>query len=120
MDLELAKFAFQVANALGTLAIGVWLYLERRNDKTNDRVQAAEVAIGKLDDDVSELLIKHGERLVTLESGVEHGPTHRDLGLLHKKINDVDGKVSTIGGQLTGIESNLRQIMGRIMAKGLP
>ena len=42
MDLENIKVWLQAINMLGTFALGVWLYLEKRSDKTNDRVGALE------------------------------------------------------------------------------
>lgn len=109
MDIENAKLAFQVLNALATLAIGVWLYLEKRSDKTNDRVTAVEEKQAEVDVDIA-----------ALRGRIDALPTHDHLGDVFEKINGVDTKVSGIDGRLEGIESTLRQLLNRIMERGLP
>lgn len=116
MDLELIKTALMVINMLGTFGIGVWLYLEKRNDKTNAR-------IGRVEDDLGELRATqcalHSRQLARLEEGAEHGPTRHDLGQLHEKVNAVRDDVSTLRGRLEGIDTNVRMILARITEKGL-
>jgi len=71
MDLELAKFLFQVLTFLMTGGIGVYVYLSNKNKVTNDR-------IGKLEDDLDAKLDGHIERIVALEAKAESSLTHDD------------------------------------------
>ena len=113
MDLETAKFLLQVLEFVVVGSCSVYVYIANKNRVTNERVSKMETGL--------ELKIDgHGERLSHLEAHIEQAPNHSDLGDLYEKVGTVDLKVSDIGGRLTGIEANLRQIMGRIMQKGLP
>lgn len=113
MDIETAKLLFQVLQFVITGAIGIYVYLTAKNRVTNER-------IGKLEKDLDEKLDDHGERIARLEAHVERAVTHDDLGKVYGTIKGVDGKVSAIGGQLTGIDATLRQIVARIISKGMP
>lgn len=123
MDIESAKFLFQIAQFLATLGLAFYVHLTNKDKVTNDRITALETNVNtkiqKLDDDVEERLKKHGEDIARLEESEEHGPTHHDLGKLHEKVNSVDRQVGAISGQLAGVESNVRQIMNRVLEKGL-
>jgi len=112
MDLELAKFLFQVLTFLMTGGIGIYVYLSNKDRVTNDR-------IGKLEDDLDEKLAGHAERISKLESHIEAAPTHGHLGDLYGKIHAVDTKVSSQGGKLESIDATLRMILSRITEKGM-
>lgn len=96
MDLEIVKTALMVINMLGTLAIGTWLYLEKRSDKTNARI-----------DDAEKTLKGHATKLAKLEVGSENAPTHADLGDLHERISAVAEGVSELTGEFSGVRRTL-------------
>lgn len=107
MDLELAKFLFQVLTFLMTGGIGIYVYLSNKDKVTNDR-------IGKLEEDLDEKLDGHGERIASLESSAIR---HKDLAELHEKINSVSGDVKTLAGEFTGVR-NLLMMLNEYMVKG--
>lgn len=113
MDIETAKFLFQIAQFLLTCGVGFYVYMSNKNTVTNDRITGFQ-------NDVDDRLDQHGERIAKIESGCKFHPSHRDLGDLHIKINAVDGKVSTMSGKMEGIDANLRLILSRITERGLP
>ncbi len=112
MDMEVAKFLFQILQFVLTGGIGVYVYLTAKNRVTNER-------IGALEHDLDARLDDHGQRLAGLEKIVEFAPTHADMGRLHEKINGVRGDVSGVAGRLDGIDASLRQLTNIIMQKGL-
>lgn len=112
MDLDTAKFLLQMLEFLVVGACSVYVYIANKNRVTNERITEMETALeDKLDG--------HGERIAVLETRADSGPSHGDLSSIHDRITGVGNQVSDIGGRLAGIESNLRQIMGRIMEKGM-
>ena len=52
MDLETFKVWLQAINMLGTFALGIWLYLEKRSDKTNQRVTDLGAIVERVDKQV--------------------------------------------------------------------
>ncbi|MCZ7655542.1 MAG: hypothetical protein M5R42_16755 [Rhodocyclaceae bacterium] len=42
MDFEVIKTGLVVINMVGTFSIGAWLYIEKRSDKTNARIDTVE------------------------------------------------------------------------------
>lgn len=99
MDLEVIKTGLMVINMLGTFGIGVWLYLEKRNDKTNARIDTVEVT-----------LKNHGEQLAHLEAKADGAPTHDDLSALHEKVNKVGEGVKELAGEFKGVRNLLSTI----------
>lgn len=112
MDLELAKFLFQVLTFLMTGCIGIYVYLSNKDKVTNDR-------IGKLEDDLDAKLDGQTERIAKLETQVGGAPTHDHIGDLYEKVHAVDTKVSSQGGKLESIDATLRMILSRITEKGM-
>ena len=94
MDAETIKLWLQATNMMGTFALGVWLYLEKRGDKTNDRVSALACKVEQLDKDMS-----------SLEATLESSPTHQDLGALHERINAVAKGVDMLAGEFAGVKN---------------
>lgn len=109
MDFE-TRDLFQLINMVGTLTIGVWLYLEKRNDKTNARIDATDASIETMKDDVGEQLAEHGKQLAHLEAKAEGAPTHSDLGELHDRVNDALKAINTLSGEFSGVKAVLQLI----------
>ncbi len=108
-----------IVNAIGNLAIGAWLYLDRKSDKTNNRIDEIGTRVKELDGHIAEKLESQAGRISHLEAHAEDSPTHADLGELYGKLNSVDSKVSAQGGKLEGIDSTLRLILSRITERGM-
>lgn len=108
-----------IVNAVGNLAIGAWLYLDRKGDRTNARIDEVGARVTALDEHVADKLEAQGGRLAHLEAHAEEAPSHTDIGAIYDQIRIVDSKVSTQGGKLDGIESTLRMILSRITEKGM-
>lgn len=124
MDID-TKFIAQISlgitasNFVLTWGLALYMYLANKNKVTNERISSLETnmnaKIQKLDDDVTEELTEQGNRITSLEGGVEHGPTHHDLGLLHEKINDVDGQFKELRGEVRGVKNLLDTIHQHLM-----
>lgn len=110
MDLELAKFLFQVLTFLMTAAVGVYVYMSNKDKVTNDR-------IGKLEEDLDNKLDGHIERIVALETKAENSLTHNDLADIHEKINKIDSAISSLSGKFTGV-SNLLDTLHHYLLNG--
>lgn len=108
MDLDV-KTWLQAINMLGTFALGCWLYLEKRSDKTNERVT-------QLAEEVDEL----GKAVTGLKAGAESAPSHADLSRVYDSINELAEKVNQLVGESESQSQTLRQILNRIIEKGMP
>lgn len=109
-----------IVNAIGNLAIGAWLYMDRKNDRTNVRIDEIGGRVKALDSHIAEKLEAQSGRISHLEAHAEESPTHDDLGSLYDKVHSVDNKVSAQGGKIDSIESTVRMILSRITEKGMP
>lgn len=89
MSIESVDQLVPWASLLGNFAIGTWLYLERRNDKTNQRVTALSDRVEKLDKDV-----------VSLTTAAEGAPSHDDLSRLYTKIDDTNDTLRVISSEI--------------------
>lgn len=106
---ELFKLALQGINMVGTFALGVWLYLEKRSDKTNERVTELASKVDTMDKDVA-----------ALKASSESAPNHGDIAKVYEAINKLAGTVNQLVGENRGQSDTLRLILSRITEKGMP
>lgn len=99
MDTEAIKIALQATNMMGTFALGVWLYIERRGDKTNERVNDLGDKVESIDKDLTDI-----------KAVLRMSPTHTDLSKLYEKINTVDTSINTLAGEFNGLKNVLNLI----------
>lgn len=115
LDPEIFRNALLAINCIGTFL----MWLDRRADKTTERVDAAVKTVADLKAEAEQRLDDHSTRLARLEAATSKAPTHADLSDLHEKINSVAGTTREIQGELRGISDSLRLILGRITEKGM-
>jgi len=108
MDGETIKIWLQGINMLGTFALGVWLYLEKRSDKTNERVTDLAAKVEKLDKDVS-----------ALDATASAAPNHADLAKVYESIKSLAATVHQLVGENRGQSDVLRMILNQITQKGM-
>ena len=102
------RLGLQVVNMIGTLAIGAWVYIERRSDKTNDRVTSLATRVEATERDVS-----------ALQQTAEGAPSHADLAKVYESINSLAATVHVLVGENRGQSDTLRLILNQITQKGL-
>lgn len=107
MDIDLKTWLL-IINLVGEFSIGCWLYLERRNDKTNERVTELAGKVEQLDKDVS-----------SLNATTAGSPNHADLAKVYESINSLAATVHTLVGENRGQSDTLRLILNQITQKGL-
>ena len=112
MDLELAKFLFQVLTFLMTGGIGIYVYLSNKDKVTNDR-------IGKLEEDIDTKFDTYSERIAKLEATSETAPDHADISKVYDSINQLAATVNQLVGENRGQSDTLKLILNQITAKGM-
>jgi CII-binding regulator of phage lambda lysogenization HflD len=108
MIAELLNPWLDVLNALATGAIWVYLRIEKKNDRTNERIDALIKKIDELED-----------RAAHLEGASGSAVTHNDLSKIYQSINALSEKVNQLVGGSEAMNDVLRLIQARIMEKGL-
>lgn len=102
------KAWLQLLNMVGTFAIGAWMYLEKRNDKTNERITDLATKMETLDKDVS-----------ALKAASEIAPNHADLAKVYESVNQLSATVNQLVGENRGQSDTLRLILNQITQKGM-
>ena len=100
--------ALRAVNMIGTAALGVWFYLEKRSDKTNERVSALAQQVERMD-----------KGLTALQSNVAGSPNHADLAKVYESINSLAATVHQLVGENRGQTDTLRLILNQITQKGM-
>lgn len=119
MDPDTIKIWLQGINMVGTFALGVWLYLEKRSDKTNEKVEEIAEKVGSLDRDV-----------IGLKAGIDGAPNHDHLAKVYeaikaqgessnKQIESLAATVNQLVGENRGQSDTLRLILNQITQKGM-
>jgi len=82
---------------------GIWLYLDRRNDRTNLRISQLEERIdGRLD--------THTERLTRVETELTKQPTHDHLAEVYREIRKTSDAVATMAITLAAMQATLENV----------
>ena len=135
MDLPVITVWMAGISLVSNFATNIWVYLEKRNDKTNQRITALNEIVERIDKEVVGLqsacqscpIETLAERLGALEKDVsglqasaEQAPSHHDLDKVYEAVNDLSEKVDTLAGGFDAFSATLRQILNRIIEKGMP
>jgi len=106
MDYTAMDFWWKVFITIINLGIGAYLFWERNNNSTRNRIDSLETDVdGRLD--------KHGERITKLEGG----PTHGRIDEAHARITDVARAVSGMAGEMQGMKTVLNLIHDHLLNK---
>ena len=134
MDSESIKVWLQAINMLGTFALGVWLYLEKRSDKTNERVTELATSVEDINKDVIKIKsvcekcsldeviarVGHIETDISgLQAGAESAPDHSDIARVYESINKLAATVNQLVGENRGQSDTLRMILNKITERGM-
>ena len=108
MNASIAWLWLQVLNLICTAAIGVWRYIDHKNDKTNERINDLAARHEELDKTLREV-----------KSASGHSLRHDDLSKVYGRLNEMDGKLNQLVGEFRGSNDTLRLLLNRITEKGL-
>lgn len=86
----------------------IWDYVDKRNDKTNERIAALSGQVEELEREVAAL------RAETASS-----PSHADLAKVYDSINGLAATVNQLVGENRGQTDTLRLILNQITQKGM-
>lgn len=88
----------------------IWLYLDRKNDKTNQRISELETNIDKRLDGFS-------DRMTRVEVDLSNAPSHNDLGKIYDEIRKQSEAMSAISANVAAQASTLKSLndwIGRV------
>lgn len=97
-----------IISMLGHFSYTLYAYIERRGDKTNERIAALAAKVEQLDKDVGALAIT-----------VKSAPSHDNLGEVYESINKLAAMVHQLVGENRSQTDTLRLIQNQIMQKGM-
>lgn len=113
MDYTAADFWWKVLITVMNMGIGVYLFWERNNNAT-------KVRIDDLEEDVDKRLDDQGNRLMRVETQVEHLPQIADLEKLYERVGRIDQRTSHIEGEFREARRTLNLIHEYLMTKDKP
>lgn len=111
--LKLASTALGFINFLVTL--GLWLYV-----RSSDRHEKIDQRFAEMEANVDARLDSNGERLARLEERASRAPTHDDLGRIYERMNSIATAQAETKGALENINATMRQLVNRMIEKGMP
>ena len=122
MDYEHAKMWIDLGQFIITGMIGVYLWWERNNDRTQSRIEGLKEDVGarlkRLEIDSDTRMDDHSARLAKIETRVDQLPGHEHLGDLHDRINDMARGVNLLTGELSGVKTTLNLIHQHLLNGG--
>jgi phage shock protein A len=103
MDIGLFGEWLDVIYKIAMAAFGIWLYLDRRNDKTHLR-------ISQLEERIDNRLDGHSDRLTRVETALTNQPTHDHLAEIYREIRKVTDAVSAMSATLERVHERLDNV----------
>lgn len=91
---------FQIIHALITCAVGLHIRIMKREQISNEKLDAFEKSIGKR-------LALHDTRLSKVEAACMYGPTHKDLEKIYDRINGVSEQVNKLVGGVQALDNTV-------------
>ena len=85
-----------------------WDYIDKRNDKTNERITELTGKFDALEKDVA-----------ALDAVAGNAPTHSDLSKVYESVNTLAATVNQLVGENRGQSDTLRLILNQITQKGM-
>ena len=113
MDYTAADFWWKVLITVMNMAIGVYLFWERNNNATKNRIDT-------LEEDMDDRLDDHSGRLMRVETQVKHLPQVADLEKLYERVRTVDHTTTKMEGEFQEVRRTLGLIHSYLMTKGNP
>lgn len=80
-----------------------WMYLDRKNDKTNQRISS-------LEETLESRLDTHAERLTRIEVDLHNTPNHADLGKIYDEIRKQSETMANINAAVTAQAATMRSL----------
>lgn len=100
MSQETLRLLLTAGQFLLSCGIGVWLYFDRRNDRTNER-------LGQLSEGMDKRLDDHAARISALEAMQKSAVTHADLGRITSEVAATKSLLQSVKEQLDRIQTYL-------------
>lgn len=101
------KTILVVLNSLAIMANYLWTWMEKRSDKTNERIQMLEKALGEMKNEVT-----------AIKAHAETAPTHQDLSEVYGSINGLAASVNQLVGENRSQTALLNMIINKLTGKG--
>ncbi len=113
IDYTAMRFWFDVAQLTGTLAIGLYVWWDRRKKNNDKRFSDLEKKVVEHSASLGDMIAasekketdcdRRLQRITQLERDVHHLPSREELSDLSNKIGSLTEKLGTLDGRLTGI-----------------
>jgi hypothetical protein len=112
-SLKLANLVLGLVNFLIGIGLGVYVRNSNRHEKIDQR-------FAQLEANVDSRLDSNSDRLARLEERASRAPTHEDLGKIYERINAIAASQAESKGALDSINATMRQLVSRLIEKGIP
>lgn len=112
---ELVIGCIALFNVVMTLAVLVGNRSKAAASKLADMQTDVEAKLDALGTEVRSAVGSHSVRLERLDATFARMPSHADLATLYEQVNAVRDKVSSVQGELRGINDNLRLITAKLL-----
>ena len=103
MDISQISHWFDITYKGLTAIFVIWMFFDRKNDKTHGRITELEKRIdSRLD--------LHTDRLARIESDIENAIGVEDIKAIHKRIDEILKNTSKTEGQLEMLNTSVKSI----------
>lgn len=113
MDYSALDFWWKVSITIINMAIGLYLFWDRKNDATTKRIE-------KMEGEVDRRLDDHGGRLMRVETQVEHLPKVQDMEKLYDRVRTVDQRTGHMEGEFREVRRTLGLIHEYLLTRDKP
>ncbi len=110
MNYSEMKFWFDVAQTLLICVVGVMNWHMARQRATTE-------TINHLEHQIDNKLDEHAERLARVEQDVKHAPGHDDFKRVHQRLDNVNGELRELKGEVKAFRIALARVEQYLLEK---
>jgi len=118
MDLEAAKFVFNVLQFLLTGGIGIYVYISNKQRVTRERVEtvASEInqKLDKMGTETDSRLDDHSGRITRVEETIRHLPVDDDLQNIREVVATARATVEGLKAEVDGLRALMKPMQRTI------
>ena len=103
MSWEVIRLIFDVIYAVVIGSCAIYVFITERKRVTEEKLDTELNAIHGT-------ISGHDTRITRLESGVEHFPTHDDIGNVYEELRNVSGGVQLLNGEMKALRAQVELI----------
>jgi Protein of unknown function (DUF2730) len=117
-DYNLFRMVMDILQIVGLLAVAIYAWITSRHKANADAIGQLNEMRQKENKEIRAELNEIDDRVIKVEEGVSHLPTHDDVTVLHQRVSNCAQEITKLDGTLIQVNNNVQMISSHLLNKG--